>query len=153
MFCDKCGTRLAPGAQVCPSCGKSFVSLMPPKRGIAGHVRLLGILWIAHGVLHFAPGLLLLTIFSSRVLPPGMPTIFSTLLPFIGNMLLFSGVAAVVVGIGLLMRQSWARIAALILGAISLINVPFGTALGIYTMWALLPADHEEEYRELTRVA
>jgi hypothetical protein len=153
MFCDHCGAKLSPGAQTCPSCGKSFVAFMPPKRGIAGHVRLLGIFWIAHGVLHVFPGMFLMAIFGSRFFPPDVPVFVSRLLPFIGGMLVASGVAAVLTGIGLLTRQSWARIAALILAAISLINIPFGTALGIYTMWALLPADHEEEYRALTRVA
>jgi len=29
-----------------------------------------------------------------------------------------------------------------------LINAPFGTALGIYTLWVLLPAQSEEEYEK-----
>jgi hypothetical protein len=28
-------------------------------------------------------------------------------------------------------------------------NIPFGTALGVYTMWVLLPADSEQEYETL----
>jgi hypothetical protein len=31
--------------------------------------------------------------------------------------------------------------------------MPFGTALGIYTLWTLLPAKSEEEYRRLARVS
>jgi hypothetical protein len=31
--------------------------------------------------------------------------------------------------------------------------VPFGTALGIYTLWVLLPGDSEQEYRRLSRAA
>jgi len=126
---------------------------MPPKRGIAGHVRLLGILWLAHGALQAGPGLLLLTIFTSRFLPPEVPQFVSVFLPFIGGLLVAAGALSVLVGVGLLMRLAWARIAALIAGAIALIHIPIGTALGIYTMWALLPADHEEEYRALTQVA
>jgi len=38
----------------------------------------------------------------------------------------------------LLKRFSWARILVLVLGALNLLNVPFGTALGIYTFWVLL---------------
>jgi hypothetical protein len=156
MFCDHCGTKLSPGVQTCPSCGKSFAvstPMMPPKRGIAGHVRLLGILWIAHGALHAFPGLLLITIFGSSILPAEMPPFVTAFLPLIGSFLLFAGGMSVLAGIGLLMRQSWARVAALILAAISLISIPFGTALGVYTMWALLPSDHEEEYRALTQTA
>jgi hypothetical protein len=125
---------------------------MPPKRGIAGHVRLLGILWLANGALYVAPGLLIMTLFGNRFLPPDTPPFVANLLPAIGGFLVLVGAFSALAGIGLLMRQSWARMAALVLGAIGLINIPFGTALGIYTMWALLPVDHEEEYRALTRV-
>jgi len=153
MFCDRCGSKLTQQAQACHSCGKPVSPLMPRKAGIAGHVRLLGILWLSQAALHIGPGLLIVALFSSRVLPPEVPAFVSAFLPLIGWMLVITGAANAAVGAGLLMRQSWARIAALIMGAISLINIPLGTALGIYTLWALLPADHEQQYRELTRVA
>jgi hypothetical protein len=41
----------------------------------------------------------------------------------------------------------------LILGCINLIKLPFGTALGIYTLWVLLPAQSEEEYAQIARAA
>jgi len=96
---------------------------------------------------------MILTIFGSRFLPPEVPQFVRSFLPFIGGLLVAAGALSVLVGVGLLMRLAWARIAALIAGAIALIHIPIGTALGIYTMWALLPADHEEEYRALTQVA
>jgi len=34
----------------------------------------------------------------------------------------------------MLRREPWARIVALVLGFISLFNIPFGTAIGVYTM-------------------
>lgn len=40
-------------------------------------------------------------------------------------------------GIGLLKRQSWARILLLIVAVFDLASFPFGTAIGIYTLWAL----------------
>jgi hypothetical protein len=37
------------------------------------------------------------------------------------------------------------------MGIVSLfIHIPFGTALGIYTLWVLLPAHAEEEYEKLS---
>jgi len=41
----------------------------------------------------------------------------------------------------------------LVLGFVSLIHIPFGTALGIYTIWVLLPAKADEEYRRLAQAA
>lgn len=43
-----------------------------------------------------------------------------------------------IAGIGLLKRRSWARILALILAIFDLIQIPIGTAIGIYVIWVLL---------------
>ena len=40
-------------------------------------------------------------------------------------------------GIYLLKHRPWARILVLVLGFINLIEIPIGTALGIYTIWVL----------------
>jgi hypothetical protein len=42
---------------------------------------------------------------------------------------------------------------AIVLGCFHLLNPPFGTALGIYTLWVLLPAASEQEYRQIARAA
>ncbi len=41
------------------------------------------------------------------------------------------------IGWGLLKGESWARVGALIVGVFIFFNFPFGTALCIYTFWAL----------------
>jgi hypothetical protein len=48
------------------------------------------------------------------------------------------GAAHVVVGVPLRRHRPWARIMALILGSVDLLLLPYGTALGIYTLWVLL---------------
>ena len=50
------------------------------------------------------------------------------------------------VGIGLLRRDRWARPLALVVGILMLLKVPFGTALGIYTLWVLAPMQSGQEY-------
>ena len=50
-------------------------------------------------------------------------------------------------GLGLMKKQSWARILVLVLGVINLINIPFGTALGIYTIWTLTNKETEKLFR------
>jgi hypothetical protein len=42
---------------------------------------------------------------------------------------------------------------AIIFGAVSLIDIPFGTAIGIYTLWVLLPAESEQEYKTMSGAA
>jgi hypothetical protein len=40
-------------------------------------------------------------------------------------------------GIGLLKLAPWSRVFMIVISAIELIHIPFGTALGIYGIWAL----------------
>jgi hypothetical protein len=39
----------------------------------------------------------------------------------------------------------------IVLAFIALFHVPFGTALGIYSLWVLLPAEADAEYAEQVR--
>ena len=48
------------------------------------------------------------------------------------------GAAHVIVGVPLRKRKPWARLAALLLGSVDLLLLPYGTALGCYTLWVLL---------------
>jgi hypothetical protein len=127
---------------------------MPAQGRIAGHLRLLGIFWLAVSALSIVPAFVLLTFFRPGVFEfAGMPDFIHHLLQFIGMMLLASAVLGIITGWGLLERQPWARMLAIVLGCFNLVHPPFGTALGIYTLWTLLPAKSEEEYRQLARVA
>jgi uncharacterized Tic20 family protein len=51
------------------------------------------------------------------------------------------GAAHVVVGAPLRRHRPWARLAALMLGAVDLLLLPYGTALGVYAIWILLNED------------
>ena len=55
--------------------------------------------------------------------------------------LLSVGVHSIVGGFALLQRRPWARILVLILSFLSLINIPIGTAYGIYAIWVLMKDD------------
>ena len=56
---------------------------------------------------------------------------------FAGVFLLLLSAPGLVGGIGLLKRQDWARLLVLILSVLHLFNVPIGTAVGVYSLWAL----------------
>ena len=47
-------------------------------------------------------------------------------------------VLSVIGGIGLLSYREWSRILIIVMSAINCLNVPIGTAKGIYSIWALL---------------
>jgi hypothetical protein len=152
MFCDSCGTQISGSATFCSRCGKSLGRgpLMPREGRIAGHVRLLGILWLALSALRLIPGIFLMALGSARLFPPDVPPFVHAVLPAIGMGFLICAGIGIAAGCGLLARQPWARMLAIIFGAFSLIDIPFGTAIGVYTLWVLLPAESEQEYRSMS---
>jgi hypothetical protein len=53
------------------------------------------------------------------------------------------GAPGLIAGIGMWKYANWARILGIVLSALNLINVPFGTILGAYGLWVLLSKDTE----------
>jgi hypothetical protein len=54
---------------------------------------------------------------------------------------------SIIAGLGLLKFRPWARILTIILSALHLLSIPFGTALGIYGLWVLLHPQTEAMFR------
>lgn len=172
MFCSNCGASLIPGQNFCSKCGKQVVAgVTPPppeppleassapwpaaRTRIEKHTRILAILWLVISVLSLARGF---GIFfggsiAMHFIPFPMRAFIWPIAGMIGVFLLATSVAGFLAGWGLLNYRPWARMLTLILGVVSLIHVPFGTALGIYTLWVLLPAESEKEYRRLAHSA
>jgi hypothetical protein len=126
------------------------------------HVRLVGILWMAYSALHAVGGVVVIMVAQvifGRVIhipngpPPEVTVWLRPILSFVGWLLLVKAAAGLIAGWGLLQRQDWARTVALVVGFVALLNVPIGTALGIYTLWVLLPAQSDEEYKALAKAA
>ncbi len=157
MFCDACGTQLQSNQQHCSGCGKAITGAIvgyPLRSRLQEHVRLLSILWFAFSAFEIIGGIVLLvlanTIFARMMEMadgPRPPAAFlHVLFTFLGIFVLAKAVAGVLAGWGLLNREPWGRVLALVLGFLALIHPPLGTALGIYTLWVLLPANAEAEY-------
>ena len=60
--------------------------------------------------------------------------------------LLIGSIPYFTAGYGILKRVAWGRILALVVGALSLLSIPFGTALGIYALWALTRPEAQESF-------
>lgn len=119
---------------------------------VAAHLRVLDVLWIARAVLCLIPALVLLWLGHWQVVAgdgTNAPNFLRYLLNGIGFFMLVLAAGCFVAAWGLLERASWARLYTIVVGAISLVEVPFGTALGIYSLWVLLPESSEAEYRRL----
>lgn len=104
------------------------------------HVTVLGILYIAFSAL----GLLLAVIIFTAVVGGGLISgdsqaiaITGIVGPAIAILFVLLSTPGLIGGIYLLKHRPWARILVLVLGFINLIEIPIGTALGIYTIWVL----------------
>ena len=87
-----------------------------------------------------------------RFLPADVPGFVNGIIQVVGYLLIGGAVAGFIAGWGLLERQPWARTLAIVLGFFALFHFPFGTVLGIYTLWVLLPAESAVEYQRTARV-
>jgi hypothetical protein len=105
------------------------------------HVTVLGILYIVFSAL----GLLLAVIVFTAIVGGGLISgdsqamaITGIVGPAIALFLVLVSAPGLIGGIYLLKYRPWARILVLVLGFINIIEIPIGTALGIYTIWVLL---------------
>lgn len=161
MFCNACGKELQSGQQYCSACGQP-VGVAPIPRSInrvSHHIQLLGVLWIVYSVLPLLASIVLFvlagTIFNAHSdlqdLHHPVPGFLHPLFVGLGILLLIKASLGIASGGGLLQRQAWARILAIVLGIFVLINVPFGTALGVYTLWTLLSPESQKEYEAIAK--
>jgi hypothetical protein len=172
MYCDKCGAQLNAGAQYCGSCGKAVAPGATPTPAAATpgavtaaggrvrkHVNLLAILWLANGILRLltVSGFML---FGQMFWPGwhwmgprawGFDSFWPGGLFSLGIFLGFFGVLHLVLAWGLFERQHWARTLGIVLGIFALIRPPFGTVLGIFTLWVLAPEASAREWGQMTQ--
>ncbi len=163
MFCDKCGAPLGAGQRFCGACGKEMApsGLALPVSRLSRHLHILGVLWVAYSALGLIGAAVLLVLGKTIFAPgtgvvhptpdfPGLPIFLHSLFHFLFVLLLVKAVGGALSGFGLLNRQSWARPLALIWSFLAMLNVPFGMALGIYTLWVLMGPSADDEYRRIT---
>ena len=112
------------------------------------HVRLVASLFVISGLLTMLLGVaaLALGVGAAALVPSaganqfvaGLTAVAFSTLAFVA---LVWGGAHVGVGLSLRRRRRWARLAALLLGTVDLLLVPYGTLLGAYALWTLLRED------------
>lgn len=173
MFCSGCGQALQPGQLTCPQCGRPVAPAIPPIPPIpnldlqlhtyAGRIRALSIVWFVYGglslLLGFA-GLTFLHAFLSGGFGPwghspmengpwNAPWFGAAILHFAWAVILVRSALAFVAGWGLMERTEWGRIVAIIAAILSLMKIPIGTALGIWTLVTLLGYRNTTLYNQL----
>ncbi len=157
MFCDGCGAAVHPGQAFCSKCGKQIVGpvmTMPQRPGrVQKHLHLLGIFWFAISAFNSIIGVVLYIVANTLLAPggaAGAPSFLRPLLSVVAIIVLGGSALGFTAGWGLTHCEPWARTLALVLAFLVLfINIPIGTAVGVYTMWVLLPGESEHEYETM----
>jgi len=169
VFCQYCGKPIDDTAVFCTSCGRQKVGGAPvviprsPSERMASHLKILSVLWLIYSAFRILMGTWTL-VFSHYMLPmmsgffneEEAQTFFDSLM----NMMrvaygfsfvysLLTGIAGLIAAWALYQRQPWGRIYAIVISIASVISIPFGTALGVYTLVVLLASDGEKTYRSL----
>jgi hypothetical protein len=170
MYCSGCGLALAPGQPVCPQCGRTAAVPLPPVPGMtflvdsyASKVKTLGVFWLVYAGFSLILGMAGLAFFNAFVNHhfggwdngpwnhgPFGPQIFGpALVHFAGVLVVGRSALALVAGWGLLERRPWGRILAIVVAFLSLLKIPFGTALGIWTLATLMGYRNTTLYEQL----
>lgn len=127
------------------------------------HVKVLAILYIAFSALFLLAALVLILALggaSAIVGTTAPPEDAAIALPILGitgaaiSMFLVAlSLPGLIVGVGMLKLANWARVLGIVLSAIHLINIPFGTVLGAYGLWVLLHSDTERLFSQTSAVS
>ncbi len=127
---------------------------------MAQHVKIIGILHIVFGGLAILGGVIALIVLGGIAGVVGSTAhssddyVAAPILGGIGGIVfivcLILGLPGVIGGIGLIQFKPWARIVIIVLSVLDLFNIPFGTALGIYGLWALLNSETERMFSSQT---
>jgi hypothetical protein len=122
------------------------------------HVKVLGIIHIVFGCLGLLGALVLGAVFIFGGTAVGLAgqndpdsLVAMSVLGALGTglflILLVLSVPGILAGWGLLNYRPWARILTIVLSAVNLLNVPVGTAIGVYGLWVTLNQETEAMFR------
>lgn len=177
MYCSGCGQPLTPGQQFCAQCGRAAAQVPPPTApgpqipniafelaNYSTRVRALSTVWFIYGGLVLVTGLVGLTFASSFLnggLGPWMrgpwahggfpfgPGFGPAILHFAWVMVILRAALAFVAGWGLMERAPWGRVVAIVAAFLSILKIPIGTALAIWTLVTLLGYRNTTLYDQL----
>jgi len=161
MFCNNCGSAIAAEQSICGNCGKSTTAARvasAARMRVAEHIHLLAILWFIDGALLLIPAIIM-AVLAAVVTSPfawhGGNSVAFVIVPGIFMILcvvfLLFAALRFIAGWGLLKLEPWGRIFALVMAFLDLLHVPLGTALGVYTLFVLLPDAAGDEYRQMSQ--
>ena len=112
------------------------------------HVSFVGALHIGFGILGLLGALTVFIIFNFAqgfvIDEPLAEEILTFLGGTISLLIMFFACLGIIGGVGLFSYKPWARILVMIVSAINCLNIPIGTAKGVYSIWVLMQKETME---------
>ena len=115
-------------------------------RQVEQHIVILGWLYVAGHALFLVVGafvFLLLTGIGLATADMEARAVLVVVGPTVGLLLAILALPGIAADFGLLYHKPWARILAIVVGILGLVNFPLGTAIGLYACWVLLPTSSQ----------
>ena len=113
------------------------------------HINVVASLQIGLSILGIVAGIFIFTIlyFARDITGDQQAQMILSIIANIVMVFLFiCALPGIIAGIGLFKRKEWARILTLIISVLHLINFPVGTAVGVYSIWALVQPEITKEF-------
>lgn len=85
--------------------------------------------------------------------PEPPPAVFVLIFGFVFVIQMLFVAPAFIAAYGLLKRKSWARIASIVAGVLSAMNVPVGTAACVYSLWFFMGNNWKSVYSPVSGVS
>lgn len=124
-----------------------------------GQVKVVGILHIVYGSFGLLTALLMLLIFGGVTAIVGASAaeqealIAMPIIAIVGGFLFFlimvTSVPGLIGGIGLLSFKPWARVVVIVISILNLASFPFGTALGVYSLFVMFSQETGELFKNV----
>jgi hypothetical protein len=128
---------------------------MEKTRNMKQHVSFVGALHVGFGILGLLGALAVYLSFNFAYEFIENEPIAEKVLSVVGDSLaliiLFFSSLGIIGGAGLFSYKPWARILVMIVSAINCLNIPIGTAKGVYSIWVLMQPETIDLFEETTQ--
>jgi len=113
------------------------------------HINIVAALQIGLSIFNLVIAFLIFTVLKlvgGFVDEPNANTILSLIADILAIVFIVVSIPGILAGMGLYKRKEWARVLTLVLSIIEIFSFPFGTAIGIYSIWALIQPETIDEF-------
>lgn len=161
-ICPSCGAKIKRGSSFCHECGhelkvsqvKQSLIEVSEQGEFTGYVQITAVIEIAIGILIAILGVLILIyslIASQETLKSEYSKYFvdylQIVIAFIGILMFLLGSASIYFGVKLFQIKQIGRIGSMMIGALMLIFIPFGTIFGVFALYLLIKPQIVELFR------